>query len=153
MRADSERVRSEDSVSSPEYRRQAHEASVDASARGAHTFQSSALEPVPVDLEPPSELLTSPPPKVSNSPTGSNYVSNSRRSFAVRPQTAYGNVYDGAVPEVRVRVQCRSLGCLGSDYFLSTQTMCMGARGRSAAALGAAGLSRGSYCTVRRKGL
>ena len=71
----------------------------------------------------------------------------------MRPQTAYGDVYDGAVPEVRVRVQRRSLGCLGSDYFLSTQTMFMGARGRSAAALGAAGRSRGSYCTVRRKGL
>ena len=58
MRADSERVRSEDSVSSPESRRQAHEASVDAPARGAHTFQSSALELVSVDLEPQLSATT-----------------------------------------------------------------------------------------------
>ena len=58
MRADSERVRSENSVSSPEDRRRAHEASVDASARGAHTFQSSALELVSIDLEPQSSATT-----------------------------------------------------------------------------------------------
>ena len=58
MRADSERVRSENSVSSPEDHRRAHEASVDAPARGAHTFQSSALERVSVDLEPQLSATT-----------------------------------------------------------------------------------------------